>query len=181
MNIIETKIKDLLIIEPRVFSDDRGYFYESYNLDKFSEKGIATNFVQDNHSLSVAGVLRGLHFQHNPMAQAKLVRCTKGKLWDITVDVRKNSETYGQWFGLELSEENKKMLYVPEGFLHGFYALTDCELQYKCSNVYSPENDGSVLWNDPEIAIDWPLISEKPILSEKDLNAPKLSEANLKF
>lgn len=181
MNIVKTTIPDLLVIEPRVFEDDRGLFYESYNFQKLAELGLETQFVQDNHSFSKAGVLRGLHFQSEPMGQAKLVRCTKGKLWDVAVDVRKNSPTYKKWFGLELSAENKKMLYIPVGFLHGFYALTDCELQYKCSNYYSSEHDGSIIYNDPSIAIDWPLLNKDPIISDKDKNASLLENANIDF
>jgi dTDP-4-dehydrorhamnose 3,5-epimerase len=180
MKLVETPIKDLFVLEPTVFSDDRGYFCESYNESTFEKLGISTKFVQDNHSFSKAGVLRGLHFQRQPRAQAKLVRCTSGRLWDVAVDIRKKSPTYGQSFGIELSAENCKMLYIPIGFLHGFYALEDCELQYKCSDTYSPEHDGSIIYNDTDLNIAWPLIGA-PILSNKDLSAPSLIEANLDF
>lgn len=180
MNIVETGIKDLVIIEPQVFGDDRGFFMESYNKEKFHEAGLTYDFVQDNHSFSTAGVLRGLHFQLPEMEQAKLVRCTRGKLWDVAVDLRKDSPTYKQWFGVELSAENKKQFMVPAGFAHGFYALEDCELQYKCTNVYSPEHDGGIAWNDPEVGIEWPIVDGvETIFSEKDQKQPLLSETDL--
>ncbi|MBU4314902.1 dTDP-4-dehydrorhamnose 3,5-epimerase [Patescibacteria group bacterium] len=180
MKLTKTPIKDLVVIEPEVHGDDRGFFFESYNVDKFKDIGLNKAFVQDNHSRSIKGVLRGLHFQVYPKALAKLVRCTRGQLWDVAVDLREGSPTYKQWFGIELSEENKKMLYVPEGFAHGFYALTDCDLQYKMTGVFNQEADSSIAWNDPDISIKWPLQGE-PILSERDRNAKKLSEVNLKF
>ncbi len=176
----ETGIEGLYILEPNVFHDDRGFFYESYNKQTFSELGIDTEFVQDNHSQSKKGVLRGLHYQSEPHALVKLVRCTKGKLYDVAVDIRKESPTYLKWFGIELSEENQKMLYIPEGFLHGFYSLEDCELQYKVSDYYFRDLDGSIAWDDEEIGIDWPF-SERPDLSEKDKNAPMLKDADLVF
>lgn len=178
MKKIETTIKDLVIIEPEVYGDERGYFYESYNIEKFAALGIGTVFVQDNHSKSAKGVLRGLHFQLPPKPMAKLVRCTKGRLWDVAVDLRKNSPTYLKWFGIELSEENKKMLLVPEGFAHGFYSLEDCELLYKCSNTYDSELDANIAWDDPSIGVDWPI---EPTLSARDQVAPKLSEVDLPF
>jgi dTDP-4-dehydrorhamnose 3,5-epimerase len=182
MKRIETPIKDLLIVEPQVFGDDRGYFYESYNSEKFAGIGIETEFHQDNHSFSTAGVLRGLHFQLPPKPMAKLVRCTSGRLWDVAVDLRKNSPTYLQWFGVELSAENKKMLYIPEGFGHGFYAFEDAELLYKTSNVFDGALDGGVVWNDPQIAIEWPILAgTTPTLSAKDQQMPKLADLHLPF
>lgn len=177
MQRIDTLIEGLYIIEPKVLGDDRGWFFESYNTEKFAGLGITTTFLQDNHSFSKKGVLRGLHFQLPPFAMAKLVRCTNGALWDVAVDLRKESKTYKQWFGVELSAENKRMLYIPEGFAHGFYSLTDCELLYKCSNVFNGELDSGIAWNDPEVAIEWPIDSSNPlILSEKDQNLPKLHD-----
>lgn len=182
MNIVPTPIPDLCIIEPRVFSDDRGWFFESYNADAFRESGIATLFVQDNHSSSRAGVLRGLHFQLPPKPMAKLVRCTRGRIWDVAVDLRKNSTTYRQWFGVELSAENKKMLYIPEGFAHGFYALEDCDVVYKCSSTFDATLDAGIAWNDPEIAINWPIADPRSIiLSDKDAHLAKLSTLTLPF
>lgn len=178
MKKIETPIKDLVIIEPEVYGDDRGFFYESYNVDKFRALGINTIFVQDNHSRSAKGVLRGLHFQLPPKPMAKLVRCTRGRLWDVAVDLRKNSPTYKKWFAVELSEENKKMFYVPVGFAHGFYALEDCDLVYKCSNTYDADLDANLAWNDPELGVEWPIA---PTLSGRDQVAPKFSELDLSF
>lgn len=178
MKKIETPIRDLVIIEPEVYGDDRGFFYESYNVDKFRALGINTIFVQDNHSRSAKGVLRGLHFQMPPKPMAKLVRCTRGKLWDVAVDLRKASPTYKKWFAVELSEENKKMLFVPEGFAHGFYVLEDCDLVYKCSNTYDADLDANIAWDDPDFAIEWPIA---PTLSGRDQVAPKFSELDLPF
>lgn len=175
MNKIETHIKDLVVIEPVVYGDDRGFFYEAYNVDKFKDLGIETTFKQSNHSKSAKGVLRGLHFQLPPKPMAKLVRCTAGRLWDVAVDLRPDSETYKQWFAVELSAENKRLLFVPEGFAHGFYALEDCELQYQVSNTFDSELDAAIAWNDPEIGVEWPVEGD-PILSEKDQNAPTLKE-----
>jgi dTDP-4-dehydrorhamnose 3,5-epimerase len=168
MEVIETKIKGLLIIKPRVFADARGYFFESYNADIFKEHGIAENFIQDNQSLSNTGVLRGLHFQAPPFAQGKLVRVITGAVLDIAVDIRKNSATYGQHVSIELTEENKTMFYIPTGFAHGFSTLRDNTIfSYKCTNVYHKASEGTVLWNDNDLAIDWNIAS--PLLSEKDL------------
>lgn len=178
MKRIDTPIKDLCIIEPEVYGDDRGFFYESYNVDKFRELGINTIFVQDNHSRSARGVLRGLHFQLPPKPMAKLVRCTRGKLWDVAVDLRKDSLTYKKWFAVELSEENKKMFFVPEGFAHGFYSLEDCDLVYKCSNTYDKDLDANIAWDDPDLNVQWPI---EPILSGRDQVAPKFSELELSF
>lgn len=170
MQRIETSLPGVFIFEPRLLGDDRGWFFESYNADLFHSFGIDLVFVQDNHSQSKKGVLRGLHFQRDPKPMAKLVRCTKGRIWDVAVDIRKDSPTYKQWFGLELSAENKKMLLIPAGFAHGFYTLEDAEVLYKCSNTFDAELDGAVAWNEEQFGIEWPL-EGNPILSDKDRNA----------
>lgn len=181
MNIIKTEIEDVLIIEPKVFGDHRGWFTETYSKEKFKDLGIDIDFIQDNHSLSAQkGTLRGLHFQLNPKAQTKLVRCTKGKILDVAVDIREGSPTYKKWVVVELTEENKRQLLVPKGFAHGFITLTDnVEVQYKVDEYYSPENDRSIRFDDPEINVDWGI--ENPILSDKDLSAPMLSESDVNF
>ncbi len=167
MEIIETKIKDLYIIKPKVFADARGYFFESYNKDAFTKQGIPVEFVQDNQSLSNKGVLRGLHFQAPPFAQGKLVRVIKGSVLDVAVDIRKNSPTYGQHVSVELTEENKTMFFIPPGFAHGFATIEDNTIfSYKCTQTYNKESEGTLLWNDTELAINW--ILENPLLSEKD-------------
>ena len=172
------KIKDVILVKPKVFGDNRGFFMESYKKSDFFANGIAVEFNQDNHSKSTKGVLRGLHYQAKPYGQAKLVRCSKGKIYDVAVDIRPNSETFGQYVKVELSEDNKQMLFIPEGFAHGFVALTDeVELLYKASGEYNPQADRGVLWNDKEINIDWNIDFE-PLLSEKDKVQPKLSEIN---
>jgi dTDP-4-dehydrorhamnose 3,5-epimerase len=162
--------------------DHRGYFAETYSRRKYSELGIDVEFVQDNHSLSLyVGTLRGLHFQAPPHAQAKLVRCVRGAIYDVAVDIRRGSPTYGQWVGYELTAENGDELYVPVGFAHGFLTLEpDSEIVYKCSDYYAPETEGSVLWNDPDIIIDWPTVSD-PILSDKDVAAPLLADLDSPF
>jgi dTDP-4-dehydrorhamnose 3,5-epimerase len=168
-NFIRTDIEGLYIIEPTVFGDERGYFMETYNLKEFQEAGLDMVFVQDNQSKSRKGVLRGLHFQYKH-PQGKLVRVTRGEVFDVAVDLRKNSKTFGKWYGVLLSEENKRQFYIPEGFAHGFLVLSDeAELVYKCTEYYHPEDEGGIIWNDPEIGIKWPLekITEV-ILSEKD-------------
>ena len=175
MKLTKTFIPDLVIIESDVYSDDRGSFYESYNADKFKALGMDTVFVQDNHSSSVKGVLRGLHFQRHPKPMAKLVRVTKGRVLDCVVDLRKESPTYLKWYSVELSEENKKMLFVPEGFAHGFYTLEDCEFLYKCSNTYDADLDANVRFDDPAVGIDWQL-DGVPILSGRDQAAPSWDE-----
>ena len=180
MKITKTPIEGLLVIEPEVHGDDRGFFFESYNVDKFEGLGIDTVFVQANHSKSAKGVLRGIHFQLPPKPMTKLVRCTRGRLWDVVVDLRKDSPTYKQWFGIELSENNKKMFYMPGDFGHGFYALEDCELQYKVSSTFDSELDGGIAWNDPEVNIDWPIEGE-PILSGRDQAAKTLADSDLPF
>lgn len=175
MQIIPTEIPDLLIIKPDVFTDERGYFFESYNKEKFAGAGIDVEFVQDNESRSMKGVLRGLHFQTEPYAQGKLVRVVKGRVLDVAVDIRKNSPTFGKWAGIELSEENKLMYWIPKGFAHGFLTLEDNTVfTYKCSGVYHKPSEASIRWNDPDLAIQWNI--SKPILSEKDLNAPSIKE-----
>ena len=168
MKFEKTVLKDAYLITPQVFRDARGFFLESYSKQKFQAAGIDIEFVQDNRSLSTQkGVLRGLHFQNPPHAQAKLVSVTRGKVFDVIVDLRKGSETFGRWQGFELSAENFQMLLVPRGFAHGFMTLEDdTEFQYKCDEFYHPESDSGIVWNDPTLKIDWPV--ENPILSEKD-------------
>jgi len=173
MNFIKTKIKDLLIIEPKIWKDDRGYFYESYNKQRFDDAGINANFVQDNQSLSQKGTLRGLHAQSNPHAQGKLVRVIKGKVIDVAVDIRKSSETYGQHVALELSADNHHMLWVPPGFLHGFVTLEDDTIfTYKVTSLYNKSSEFGIVWNDSELNIDWGIAAEEIILSEKDKVLP---------
>lgn len=182
MNVIETKIKDLLIFEPRVFGDDRGWFMESFNQQAFesalSERGLdIPHFVQDNHSFSKKGVLRGLHYQLNPHAQGKLVRVVQGRAWDVAVDIRKDSESFGQWVGVELSGENHKQFWMPAGFAHGFIALEDnTQFLYKTTDYYSKECERSILWSDMEIGIAWPFWGDNLIVSEKDEKSPRLRE-----
>ena len=176
MNVVETPIADLLIIEPRVFGDDRGFFMESWNADTFRDAGLDLRFVQDNHSRSARGVLRGLHFQ-NPNPQGKLVRVTAGRAWDVAVDLRSTSPSFGQWHGVELSAANKRMFWVPPGFAHGFVALEDgTDFLYKCTAFYEPAHEHSLLWNDPAIGIEWPLEGIAPQLSGKDQAGRRLSE-----
>lgn len=168
-NFINTPINELFIIEPRVFQDDRGYFMETYNYKDFKKAGLDMIFVQDNQSKSTKGVLRGLHLQRNHM-QGKLVRVTKGEVFDVAVDLRKNSKTLGKWYGCILSQENKRQLYIPEGFAHGFLVLSEeAEFAYKCSDYYYPKEEYGIIWNDPDINVLWPLDKiDKVILSEKD-------------
>lgn len=171
-----TEIKDVILVKPKVFGDSRGFFMETYKKSEFFQNGITTEFVQDNHSKSTRGVLRGLHYQKAPKAQAKLVRCTKGKVFDVAVDIRKDSPTFSKWVGAVLSEENKHMLYIPEGFAHGFVVLSsEAELIYKASDEYSPENDRGIRWNDPDISVDWGIDFE-PLVSEKDAKQPFLKD-----
>ena len=181
MKFEETFIKGLYVITPNVFGDNRGWFSESYNKNDFDKQGIDIDFVQDNHSFSLQkGVLRGLHLQKDPFAQAKLVRCTKGKVWDIAVDLRKSSPTYLKWFGIELSSENHKMFLVPRGFAHGFVTLEDgTEFQYKVDNFYDKPSDRSIKYDDPDINVSWPTIDL--ILSDKDKNAPLFKESDVDF
>ncbi|MEH7336626.1 dTDP-4-dehydrorhamnose 3,5-epimerase [Neobacillus drentensis] len=182
MNIVETSLPGVKIIEPKVFGDHRGWFTETYSEAVFNDAEINIKFVQDNQSFSAAkGTLRGLHYQLNPKAQTKLVRCTKGSIFDVAVDIRKGSPTFGKWFGLELSAENKKQLLVPKGFAHGFMTLTDdVEVQYKVDELYAPDCDRGIIWNDPAIGIEWP-IEISPVLSAKDAKAPLLANADNNF
>lgn len=179
---IETEIKDLYIIEPTVFGDNRGYFMETYNYDEFKQAGLDMVFVQDNESKSKKGVLRGLHFQRE-YSQGKLVRVLSGEVFDVAVDLRGDSETYGKWQGVLLSGENKRQFYVPEGFAHGFLVTSDeAEFVYKCTNLYHPEFEGSIAWNDSDIAVEWPLKDIKEVLlSEKDKKAELLKTAKVIF
>lgn len=173
MNIIKTEIPDVLIFEPKVFGDDRGFFMESFNQRMFNEAvGKEVNFIQDNHSKSSKNVLRGLHYQLQPYAQGKLVRCVVGEVFDVAVDIRKSSKHYGKWVGVFLSAENKKQLWIPEGFAHGFFVLSDiAEFVYKTTNYYSPEHERSILWSDSDLSIEWPISHDcLPSLSSKDLS-----------
>lgn len=181
MKIINTKLDGVLIFQTDVFYDHRGFFMESYNEKKFNELGLDFNFVQDNHSLSVeSGTIRGLHYQLNPKAQTKLVRVLTGAIYDVVVDIRKNSPTFGQWVGVILSEDNKRQLLVPKGFAHGFCTLVkNTQVLYKVDEYYSPEHDRGILWNDPDLGIDWP--TSNPILSDKDKNHPALKDAEINF
>lgn len=182
MKFTTTPLEGVLVIEPAVFGDHRGWFMETYNDLNYVNAGLNMSFKQDNHSFSaVKGTLRGLHYQLNPKAQTKLIRCTRGSIFDVAVDIRKNSPSFGRWFGIELTEENKKQLLVPKGFAHGFLTLTEnVEVQYKVDELYSPEHDRGITWNDPVIGIQWPL-NIKPILSDKDSKAPHLSDAENNF
>lgn len=180
MEVIKTPLEGLLVIEPKVFKDHRGYFYESYNAEAFKQAGIDAVFVQDNQSLSQKGILRGLHFQAPPHAQGKLVRVIKGAVLDVVVDIRKNSPTYGQHFSIELTEDNFKMFWIPAGFAHGFVTLeNDTIFSYKCTDVYNKAAEGGLLWNDPEMGINWGI--EQPVLSEKDTINPSLKNFNSPF
>jgi dTDP-4-dehydrorhamnose 3,5-epimerase len=181
MNLIETRLQGVFLIEPKVFGDHRGYFTESYSARKFAELGLDFNLVQDNESLSVeAGTLRGLHYQLNPKAQTKIVRVLQGAVYDVVVDIRKDSPTFGQWESFILSEDNKRQLVVPRGFAHGICTLVpNTKLFYKVDEFYSPEHDRGILWNDPDLNIPWP--TANPILSEKDKNQPLFREAEMNF
>ena len=180
-NFIKTEISGLFIIEPRVFSDPRGFFCETYKKSDFEKNGINDSFVQDNHSLSEKGVLRGLHFQTAPYAQGKLVCVIKGAVWDVAVDMRKGSPTFMQWSGIELSEENHLMFYLPSGFAHGFLTLRNgTHFVYKCTNEYNPDADGGIRWNDPSINVNWPVNEDKqPIVSGKDAALPLFKDLDL--
>lgn len=182
MNVTETKLPGVRLLEPRRFGDERGFFSESWNRKTFLDHGIDMDFVQDNHSLSATvGTVRGLHFQSPPHAQAKLVRCGRGRLFDVAVDIRKGSPTFGQWVGYELSFENGLQLLIPAGFLHGFITREpDTEIIYKCSDYYAPDCDGAVRFDDPGLGIDWGL-SGDPVLSEKDANAPLMADFDSPF
>lgn len=183
MNVISTPFEGLLILEPRVFGDERGYFFESFNEQVFeAATGYQYKFVQDNQARSVKNVLRGLHYQNNPIAQTKLIRCLQGTIWDVVVDLRKDSKTHGQWYGVELSEENKRQFLVPRGFAHGYSVLSEtAEVFYKCDNFYSKEHEGGVLYRDPALNIDWKINLEEAIVSDKDKIQPLLSKCNSQF
>nr|AXL04848.1 dTDP-4-dehydrorhamnose 35-epimerase [Aeromonas hydrophila] len=176
MNVIKTAIPDVLIFEPKIFGDERGFFFESFNHKLFEEAvGYPVAFVQDNHSKSSKGVLRGLHYQLPPHAQGKLVRCVAGEVFDVAVDIRKSSPTFGQWVGVNLSGENKRQLWIPEGFAHGFVTLSEtAEFLYKTTNYYVPQSEGSIRWNEPQLAIEWPI--KDVLLSSKDKQGLSLSD-----
>ena len=180
MNITPTKIPDVLIIEPKVFGDERGFFMETYNQQTFAEHGLTMNFVQDNHSRSRHGILRGLHYQiENP--QGKLVRVTSGKVFDVAVDIRRTSATFGEWVGIELSAENQRQFWVPEGFAHGFYVMSEsADFQYKCTNLYAPEHERCIRWDAADLGIEWPLVNgAKPQVSSKDAEGTLLENAEV--
>ena len=178
MNIIKTDIPEVVVIEPKMFGDNRGYFFESFSERDFAANVREVRFVQDNESRSCYGVLRGLHFQKPPHAQSKLVRVVKGRVLDVAVDIRKGSPTYGRHVAVELSEENHRQFFIPRGFAHGFVVLSDeAVFQYKCDNYYAPHSEGGVAWDDPDIAIDWKVPSDKIMLSEKDKVNPRLKDA----
>ncbi len=181
ITVSETELDGVLIIEPKVFGDNRGWFMETYSRRDFENAGITAEFVQDNRSFSSKkGIIRGLHFQRNPMCQAKLLTCLKGEILDVAVDLRKDSPTYKKWISVKLTAENKKQIFIPKGFAHGFLTLTDdVEIMYKCDELYSPECDGGIRFDDPEIGVEWDV--ENPILSEKDKNAPFLKDIKLDF
>ncbi len=182
MNVIQTEIPDLVIIEPRIFEDDRGYFYESYSEQRYKEAGIASDFVQDNEAFSSYGVVRGLHYQMGEYAQAKLVRVTQGLVYDVAVDMRQGSPTFGKWVGVELSGENKRQFYVPRGFAHGYAVLSETAVfAYKCDNLYNKASEGGVHVNCPELNIDWKVPVDQRIISEKDLILPHFSQAENNF
>ena len=182
MNIIKTDFPGLMVIEPNVFGDARGYFFESYNEKALAEGGIHTVFKQDNQSFSKYGVIRGLHFQLNPNAQTKLVRVLEGVIYDVALDLRKGSPTFGKWFGIELSAENKKQLYIPKGFAHGFSVLSEqAAILYKCDNFYNPSSEGGVLYNDPALGIDWKVDDKKATVSNKDKILPTFEEVETNF
>lgn len=177
MRIESTSLRDVLLIEPRLHGDSRGFFTERFNARAYAEAGIPTTFVQDNHSRSARGILRGLHFQE-PNGQGKLVWCVRGAVYDVAVDVRRGSPTFGQWVGYELSEENNRQLWIPAGFAHGFCVLSEvADFQYKVTTFYSPKDEGAIAWNDPDLAITWPI--KNPVLSPKDLAAPRLRDARV--
>ena len=182
MQIIETGFEGLYIIQPKIFTDERGYFFESYKLEMFLKAGIPFNPVQDNESKSSRGVIRGLHYQIEPLAQAKLIRVVTGRIYDVAVDLRKHSGTYGKWYGIELDSENKTQFFIPKGFAHGFSVLSDTAIiHYKCDNLYSPDHERGIDLNDPYLNIDWKIGDLKPVISEKDLRHPKFSESDKNF
>ena len=179
-NFRKLQIPEVILVEPAVFGDERGFFMETYKMPDFVAAGIAATFVQDNHSRSTKRTLRGLHYQNPPFAQGKLVRAVRGEIFDVAVDIRKGSPTYGKWVGVILSEENKNMLYIPEGFAHGFCALSEiAEVMYKATNVYSPQLEAGIVYNDEDLHIEWPV--EESLLSAKDKKWPTLKDADIKF
>ena len=182
MKIIKTKIEDLLIIEPRVFTDDRGYFFENYQRERYKEAGINADFIQDNEAFSTYGVVRGLHYQLGPFSQAKLVRVVKGRVLDIAVDLRKKSQTFGEWVGVELSEDNKRQFFVPRGFAHGYSVLSETAIfSYKCDNAYNPESERGLNLGDEKLSIDWKIPVDKQIVSTKDMILPNFDKAEMNF
>lgn len=182
MNVIKTDIEGVLILEPKVFYDARGYFFESYNERDFNALVGNVNFIQDNESRSQYGVLRGLHFQKGKHSQAKLVRVVRGTVYDVAVDLRKSSPTFGKYVGVELSEENHRQFFIPRGFAHGFAVMSEIAVfQYKCDNLYAPESEGAIMWNDPDLNIKWPVKADKIILSEKDKHHPLLKDSDYLF
>ena len=182
MNIIKTDFPGLMIIEPKVFGDSRGYFFESYNQKQMSDAGIQTVFRQDNQSFSKCGVIRGLHFQHQPYSQTKLIRALEGTIYDVVVDLRKGSPTFGKWFGLELSADNKRQLYIPQGFAHGFSVLSEqTTILYKCDDFYHPQSEGGVLYNDLALGIDWKVDIAKAVVSDKDRMLPAFNQVEVDF
>jgi dTDP-4-dehydrorhamnose 3,5-epimerase len=182
MNIIKTKIEGLLIIEPRIFSDERGYFFESYQTERYKQAGITADFIQDNEAFSSYGVVRGLHYQLAPYSQAKLVRVIKGKVFDVAVDLRKDSPTFGKWVGVELSEENKKQFFIPRGFAHGYSVLSETAIfSYKCDNEYKPESESGINLNDTNLNINWQIPTDKLIISDKDKLLSFFDKAKMNF
>lgn len=182
MNVIKTQLEGVVIIEPRIFNDARGYFFESFSQRDFNQQVREVVFVQDNESKSSYGVLRGLHYQKPPYTQSKLVRVVKGAVLDVAVDIRKGSPTFGKYVAVELTEDNHRQFFVPRGFAHGFSVLTDTAVfQYKCDNFYAPQSEGAIAWNDPDIGIDWRIPADKVLLSAKDANHPLLKDAELVF
>jgi dTDP-4-dehydrorhamnose 3,5-epimerase len=183
MEIIKTPIDELLIVQPKVFADSRGFFCETYNEGRYHQAGIDMKFVQDNLSKSSYGVIRGLHYQLHPQSQTKLVSCVVGAVWDVAVDLRAGSPTFGQWYGIELSEVNKTQFLIPQGFAHGFSVISDIAIfSYKCDNLYSPSLEGGIAYNDPDLNIDWKIPADKAIISEKDTKHPRVKDAqNLNF
>ena len=173
---LPTKLDGVVLVEPEVFGDDRGFLVETYSAGRWRAMGIDVDFVQDNHSRSSGGILRGLHFQTSP-GQAKLVRCSRGRIWDVAVDLRRDSETYGRWEGYELDDETHRQLFVPVGFAHGFCTLSDvADVSYRLSSLYDPATEAGIAWDDPEVGIEWPV--DEPILSERDSSAPRLADVS---
>ena len=182
MEIIKTNIEGLLVIQPRVFADARGFFFESYNEKMYRENGIDIRFCQDNQSKSGYGVIRGLHFQLNPHSQSKLVSVIRGAVWDVAVDLRKNSPTFGQWYGVELTEDNHTQFLIPQGFAHGFSVLSEMAVfSYKCDDFYNPTLERGIMFNDPALAIDWKIPAGKEIISDKDMKHPLFADAEMNF